>query len=137
MHCTSRQYATRECLSSLLCPVSSITAPSMVMKLSSTLLYRAIIRFCYTWHHHNLPITHPSVKMSSNAGKLAIAVARGDGIGPEIMHACLKVFSAARVPLDYNFVEMGKDVYLAGNSDGMTPEAKAIVEKYGVLFKGT
>jgi isocitrate dehydrogenase len=75
--------------------------------------------------------------MSSNAGKLSIAVARGDGIGPEIMHACLKVFSAARVPLDYYFLEMGKDVYLAGNSDGMTPEAKATVEKYGVLFKGT
>lgn len=74
--------------------------------------------------------------MSSNAGKLAIAVARGDGIGAEIMGACIKVFEAARVPLIYNYIDMGKQVYLEGNSDGMTPEAKATVEKHGILFKG-
>ncbi|HNE92777.1 MAG TPA: isocitrate/isopropylmalate family dehydrogenase, partial [Chitinophagaceae bacterium] len=30
-----------------------------------------------------------------------IAVAKGDGIGPEIMDATLKIFNAANVALDY------------------------------------
>ncbi|KAJ3117304.1 hypothetical protein HDU96_007210 [Phlyctochytrium bullatum] len=74
--------------------------------------------------------------MASRAGKLAIAVAKGDGIGPEIMDATLKIFEAAKIPLSYNFVEMGKEVYLKGNNNGMTPEAKSTVEKLGILFKG-
>jgi isocitrate dehydrogenase len=67
---------------------------------------------------------------------LPIAVASGDGIGPEIMSAALHVFNAARVPLEYNHVEMGKPVYLAGHSTGMTPAAQATVEKLGILVRG-
>ena len=37
-----------------------------------------------------------------------IAVAKGDGIGPEIMDAVLKIFYEAKVPLEYVTVEMGK-----------------------------
>ena len=65
-----------------------------------------------------------------------IAVANGDGIGKEIMDACLHIFKAAGVPLEYDFVEMGKEVFLAGNTTGMTEAAKAAVEKHGILFKG-
>jgi isocitrate dehydrogenase len=36
-----------------------------------------------------------------------IAVAKGDGIGPEIMDAVLHIFDAAKVPLQYEFVDMG------------------------------
>lgn len=68
--------------------------------------------------------------------KIKIAVAKGDGIGPEIMDAVLEIFKHAEVPLEYDFVEMGKDIFLAGNSSGMTEEAKDIVEKRGILFKG-
>ncbi|KAI8909495.1 hypothetical protein EDD86DRAFT_190708 [Gorgonomyces haynaldii] len=68
--------------------------------------------------------------------RLTLAVARGDGIGPEIMGAVLKIFDAARVPLDYKFVDMGKDIYLSGRSNGMTPEAQNTVESVGILFKG-
>lgn len=35
-----------------------------------------------------------------------IAVAKGDGIGPEIMDAVLSIFNAAHVPLEYDFVDM-------------------------------
>jgi len=66
----------------------------------------------------------------------SIAVAHGDGIGKEIMEACLQIFNAAGVPLQYDFVEMGKDIFLRGISSGMTPEAKASVENHGILFKG-
>jgi isocitrate dehydrogenase len=67
---------------------------------------------------------------------MKIAVAKGDGIGPEIMDAVLMIFTAAKVPLDYEFVEMGKWVFDKGFSNGMTPAAKQSIEKLGVLFKG-
>jgi isocitrate dehydrogenase len=67
---------------------------------------------------------------------MTIAVARGDGIGPEIMEAVLKIFRANEVPLDYELVDMGKWVFDKGFSNGMTPEAQQTIEKYGILFKG-
>jgi isocitrate dehydrogenase len=67
---------------------------------------------------------------------MKIAVAKGDGIGPEIMEAVLKIFEAAKVPLQYEVVEMGKWVFDKGFSNGMTPEAKASIERLGILFKG-
>lgn len=67
---------------------------------------------------------------------MKIAVANGDGIGIEIMTAVLKIFKAAGVPLEYEFVEMGKDVFEQGYSTGMTPKAKAIIEELGILYKG-
>ena len=65
-----------------------------------------------------------------------IAVAKGDGIGPEIMDAVLSIFNAAKVPLEYHFVDMGKWVFDKGYSNGMTPEAQQTIESLGILFKG-
>jgi isocitrate dehydrogenase len=65
-----------------------------------------------------------------------IAVAKGDGIGPEIMDAVLKIFYEAKVPLEYVLVDMGKWVFDKGFNNGMTPEAKQIIETLGILFKG-
>jgi len=65
-----------------------------------------------------------------------VAVAKGDGIGPEIMDAVLKIFDAAKVPLEYEFVEMGKWVFDKGYSNGMTPDAQRSIETLGILFKG-
>ena len=67
---------------------------------------------------------------------MKIAVAKGDGIGPEIMDAVLKIFRASKVPIDYVDVEMGKWVFDKGFSNGMTPEAKQTIEELGILFKG-
>lgn len=65
-----------------------------------------------------------------------IAVAKGDGIGPEIMDAVLGIFNAAKVPLEYEVVEMGKWVFDKGYSNGMTTEAKQTIEDLSILFKG-
>ncbi len=65
-----------------------------------------------------------------------VAVANGDGIGPEIMGAVLSVFKAAKVPLEFEFVDMGKWVFDKGYSNGMTPEAQQTIESLGILFKG-
>ena len=67
---------------------------------------------------------------------MKIAVAMGDGIGPEIMEAVLSIFKAASVPLEYETVEMGKWVFDKGHSNGMTPEAQRTIEELGILFKG-
>lgn len=71
--------------------------------------------------------------MSSN---IKISLAKGDGIGPEIMDAVITIFNAAGVKLDYDVVEMGKDIFLSGHSTGMTPAAQQSIEGSGILFKG-
>ena len=67
---------------------------------------------------------------------MKIAVAKGDGIGPEIMSAVLKIFDANQVPLEYEMVDMGKWVFDKGFSNGMTPDAQKTIEALGILFKG-
>src|ERR1700753_2477796 len=67
---------------------------------------------------------------------MKIAVAKGDGIGPEIMDAVLNIFKAGKVPLEYTTVDMGKWVFDKGFSNGMTPEAQQTIEEFGILFKG-
>lgn len=67
---------------------------------------------------------------------MKIAVAKGDGIGPEIMDAVLKIFNANQLPLEYEMVDMGKWVFEKGFSNGMTPEAQHTIENLGILFKG-
>ena len=67
---------------------------------------------------------------------MKIAVAKGDGIGPEIMDAVLHIFNANEVPLEYEIVDMGKWVFDKGFSNGMTPESQQVIEELGILFKG-
>ena len=67
---------------------------------------------------------------------MKIAVAKGDGIGPEIMDAVLRIFSANNLPLGYDFVDMGKWVFDKGFNNGMTPQARETIEALGILFKG-
>jgi len=67
---------------------------------------------------------------------MKIAVAKGDGIGPEIMQAVLAIFDASKAGLQYEFVEMGKWVFDKGFSNGMTPQAQQTIEELGILFKG-
>lgn len=67
---------------------------------------------------------------------MKIAVAKGDGIGPEIMDAVITIFKAAEVPLEYDYVEMGKWVFDKGFNNGMTDNAKKTIEELGILFKG-
>jgi isocitrate dehydrogenase len=67
---------------------------------------------------------------------MKIAVAKGDGIGPEIMEAVIGIFNAAKLPLEYDYVDMGKWVFDKGFNNGMTPEAKETIERLGILFKG-
>ena len=51
-----------------------------------------------------------------------ISVISGDGIGPEIMDACLRILEAAGAELEYEHVNVGEKVYLAGNTSGIEPD---------------
>jgi len=55
------------------------------------------------------------------ASKIPITVAYGDGIGPEIMNATLRILEAAGAALDIETIEIGEKVYLRGNTAGIEP----------------
>lgn len=65
-----------------------------------------------------------------------VAMAEGDGIGPEVMEATLAVFAAAGVPVQFEKVEMGLSVWEKGVPAGITDAARETIESCGVLFKG-
>ncbi len=67
--------------------------------------------------------------------KREITVTYGDGIGPEIMEACLKIMTKAGAKLDLDVIEAGKDVYLSGNRTGIEPSAWESLRRTGVFLK--
>ncbi|MBI1340036.1 NADP-dependent isocitrate dehydrogenase [bacterium] len=64
-----------------------------------------------------------------------ITVAFGDGIGPEIMMASLKVLLAGGADLDIEPISIGEHVYLAGNTAGIAPEAWDSLRRTRVFYK--
>jgi isocitrate dehydrogenase len=64
-----------------------------------------------------------------------ITVAYGDGIGPEIMKATLRVLHAAGANLQIEEMEIGERVYLAGNTTGIAPSAWESLRRTKVLLK--
>jgi isocitrate dehydrogenase len=64
-----------------------------------------------------------------------VSVAFGDGIGPEIMEASLRVLAAAGARLEIEQVELGEQVYLAGHSAGITPESWDSLRRTRVFYK--
>lgn len=65
-----------------------------------------------------------------------IVVAPGDGIGPEITQSVLKIIAAANVPLDYDTIEVGESVYLAGQTSGVPDAAWDLFRQTNCLLKG-
>ena len=64
-----------------------------------------------------------------------VTVAYGDGIGPEIMKASLRIIEAAGANLDIEEVEVGKKVYEGGNATGIAPAFWDSIRRTGVFFK--
>ncbi|MCE7991266.1 MAG: NADP-dependent isocitrate dehydrogenase [Roseivirga sp.] len=52
-----------------------------------------------------------------------VTVAHGDGIGPEIMDATLRILDAAGANLEYDRIEIGEKVYKSGYETGISPES--------------
>ena len=64
-----------------------------------------------------------------------VAVSHGDGIGPEIMDATLRVLEAGGAAIDQRPITVGKAAYEAGHTSGITPEAWDTIRQTGVLLK--
>jgi isocitrate dehydrogenase len=64
-----------------------------------------------------------------------ITVAKGDGIGPEIMDATLGIILAAGAQIEIEEIEVGEKVYLAGNTAGIASSSWDIIRKNKVFLK--
>ncbi|MFW5707067.1 MAG: NADP-dependent isocitrate dehydrogenase [Bacteroidota bacterium] len=64
-----------------------------------------------------------------------ITVAKGDGIGPEIMDATLAILKAAGANIETEEIEVGEKVYLAGNSAGISPQSWDVIRRNKIFLK--
>ncbi len=69
------------------------------------------------------------------ATKTPITVAYGDGIGPEIMAATLRIIKAAGARIEIEEIEAGEKVYLRGISAGIEPSAWESLRRTRVFLK--
>lgn len=66
---------------------------------------------------------------------IPLAVAHGDGIGPEIMEQTLRVLEALNAPFTYDNIKIGKEAYLQGCKSGIPDEAWDILRENRLLLK--
>ncbi len=64
-----------------------------------------------------------------------VTVAKGDGIGPEIMDATLDIIRAGGAKLEIEEIEVGEKVYLSGNTSGIAPESWDVIRKNKIFLK--
>jgi isocitrate dehydrogenase len=67
--------------------------------------------------------------------KTPITVAYGDGIGPEIMEASLRILQEAGAAFEPEVVTVGEKVYLSGNTSGIEPAFWDSIRRTKVFFK--
>ena len=82
----------------------------------------------------NTQIQQKAKKVSQNA-ITKVAVAYGDGIGPEIMEATLRILNAAGANIKPEKIEIGEQVYLSGNSAGIEKSAWEIINRNKLILK--
>lgn len=75
------------------------------------------------------------VQLNQKPQATPITVAYGDGIGPEIMEAVLKILAEARVPLNIDTIEVGQKFYEKGVTTGIPPAAWDSIRRTKVLLK--
>jgi isocitrate dehydrogenase len=72
----------------------------------------------------------------STAGEpIPVTIAPGDGIGPEIMDATLRILDAAGARLRCETVEIGAAKYARGHSAGIDDDDWAIIRRNAVMLK--
>jgi isocitrate dehydrogenase len=67
--------------------------------------------------------------------KTPITIARGDGIGPEIMQATLDIILAAGAQLEIDEIEIGEKLYLKGINTGIEPSAWDSLRRTKIFLK--
>ncbi|MEL6863134.1 MAG: NADP-dependent isocitrate dehydrogenase [Bacteroidota bacterium] len=75
-------------------------------------------------------------KESTNTQQaIKVAVAQGDGIGPEIMDATLRILKKAGAQIEPEFIDLGEKVYLSGNTAGIDQRAWEVIKRNKVILK--
>lgn len=64
-----------------------------------------------------------------------ITIAKGDGIGPEIMDATLKIIFAAGARIETDYIDIGEKVYLSGNSSGIAKKDWDVIRRNKIFLK--
>lgn len=64
-----------------------------------------------------------------------ITIAKGDGIGPEIMDATLKILFAAGARIATDYIDIGEKVYLSGNSSGIAKNDWEVIRRNKIFLK--
>ena len=67
--------------------------------------------------------------------KTSITVAHGDGIGPEIMAATLRILDAAGAKLNLETIDIGESVYRRGHSSGIESSSWESLRRTKVFLK--
>lgn len=80
--------------------------------------------------------TSPNTQTQHHSTLTPITVALGDGIGPEITQATLRILEAAGAKIAPEFIDIGQQTYLAGHSSGMTNTAWQSLRRTKVFLKG-
>lgn len=86
-------------------------------------------------NQHVTSIANPQPATAAGQSPAAITIARGDGIGPEIMEATLRILKAAGARLAVEEIEIGEKVYHAGVPSGIAPEAWDSLRRTKVFLK--
>lgn len=76
----------------------------------------------------------PTLALHSQTS-VPVTVAYGDGIGPEIMTACLKVLTAAGADIRTETISIGEKAYLAGHTSGIAASAWDSLRRTRVFYK--
>jgi len=74
-------------------------------------------------------------RTTSKSSAVPITVARGDGIGPEIMEATLRILRASGAQLAIEEIDIGEKVYARGESAGIERESWASLRRTRVFLK--
>lgn len=70
------------------------------------------------------------------APNIAVSVAAGDGIGPEITEATLSIMEAASAPVFFDAIDMGLQCWQEGLTSGVPQASWDAIRNSGVLLKG-
>ncbi|QSE99265.1 NADP-dependent isocitrate dehydrogenase [Fulvivirga lutea] len=83
----------------------------------------------------NNQILEQQEKNNKTSQAVKIAVAKGDGIGPEIMNATLKIMQAAGAKIEPEYIELGEKAYLSGHTSGITQDSWDTIHKSKIILK--
>ncbi|MFZ2898107.1 MAG: NADP-dependent isocitrate dehydrogenase [Saprospiraceae bacterium] len=81
------------------------------------------------------PKTSATVNPGTGQETPVVTIAYGDGIGKEIMTATLQILEAAGARINYETIQIGKEVYLQGITSGIAEEAWDVLRRNKVFLK--